>query len=178
MAAWEVSPIVTATASAASVGGTFSGIPVVVIVVVLISGGVISGVVSGVISGIAIGAGDHDGLWRDEQRHVRGRLLCRGLYRGLYTGHSLGRIGGQQFPHPIGFSRVDAGLGTAGAAVDVHESIEYPPTGGAQCAGQRVNPQALGSGELVRLPRCDVRYWWLPLQRVFGQILGAIIIGH
>jgi len=143
------------------------GVRVVVIVVVSIAIGLIS-------------TRGRDGLGSDKQRHVRRRLPTGGFSTGGFntggfdTGgrnRAVAGLGGQHCTDPKSVGLVDTGLRAAGATVERGERIKNPLAGGAQCTSQRMDSQPVGKRLLIGCGR-------LPLQRVFGQFLGEIIIGH
>jgi len=172
----------TAATAAAAVSRSLGGVTVCSVVVIGVR------VVVIVIVSIAIGlisTRGCDGLGGDKQRHVRRRLPSRGIStggfssRGISTGglSSVGRnrtvagFGGQHCTYPKGIGLVDAGLRAAGATVERGERIKNPLASGAQCTSQRMDSQPVGQRLLIGCGR-------LPLQRIFGQFLGEIIIGH
>ena len=167
----------TAAAATAAVSRSLGGVTVCNVIVIGVR------VVVIVVVSIAIGlisTRGRDGLGSDKQRHVRRRLPTGGFSTGGFntggfdTGgrnRTVAGLGGQHCTDPKSVGLVDTGLRAAGATVERGERIKNPLAGGAQCTSQRMDSQPVGKRLLIGCGR-------LPLQRVFGQFLGEIIIGH
>jgi hypothetical protein len=167
----------TAAAATAAVSRSLGGVTVCNVIVIGVR------VVVIVVVSIAIGlisTRGRDGLGSDKQRHVRRRLPTGGFSTGGFntggfdTGgrnRAVAGLGGQHCTDPKSVGLVDTGLRAAGATVERGERIKNPLAGGAQCTSQRMDSQPVGKRLLIGCGR-------LPLQRVFGQFLGEIIIGH
>jgi hypothetical protein len=157
----------TAAAATAAVSRSLGGVTVCNVIVIGVR------VVVIVVVSIAIGlisTRGCDGLGSDKQRHVRRRLPTGGFNTGGRN-RAVAGLGGQHCTDPKGIGLVDTGLRAAGATVERGERIKNPLAGGTQCTSQRMDSQPVGKGLLIGCGR-------LPLQRVFGQFLGEIIIGH
>lgn len=172
----------TAAAATAAVSRSLGGVTVCNVIVIGVR------VVVIVVVSIAIGlisTRGRDGLGSDKQRHVRRRLPTGGFSTGGFStggfntggfdtggrNRAVAGLGGQHCTDPKSVGLVDTGLRAAGATVERGERIKNPLAGGAQCTSQRMDSQPVGKRLLIGCGR-------LPLQRVFGQFLGEIIIGH